>query len=144
MTNCAIDIETLFPPFHQIARHRHRQAGSPIRTHLASVVIICSSAESQARSRIHLGNERSRSRARFARHLGHFVPYWNCAGDWHASAAPIGKESERRLRTHFRLAHHVRKNFNRRTSALLSAQAENGDDGDAGQQKNKKEAAEHI
>jgi hypothetical protein len=48
------------------------------------------------------------------------------------------------LRTDFRLAHHVGKNFNGRTSALLPAQAEDGDDRDAGEQKNKEEAAEHI
>src|ERR1044071_4658028 len=51
MTNSAIDIETLSPPLQQIARHRPRQAGSPVRTHLASVVIIGPSAKSQARSR---------------------------------------------------------------------------------------------
>ena len=76
--------------------------------------------------------------------LRHFVTHRNRAGHRHASAAAIRKKSERRLRAHFRLTHHVGKNFNRRTRALLPAEAENGDDRDAGEKKDEKEAAEHI
>src|SRR5204862_6191145 len=46
--------------------------------------------------------------------------------------------------TDFWLSHHVRENFDGRTSALLSPKAEDSDNCDAGQQKNKEEAAEHI
>ena len=76
--------------------------------------------------------------------MRHFVTDRNCAGDRDARATTVGKKSERRLRADFRLAHHVGKNLDGRTGALLAAKAENGDDGEAGQQENEEEAAEHI
>ena len=97
-----------------------------------------------ARLGVHLGRDRHCARTHFARSLGHLVPHRNGAGDRDASSAPIGKKSKRRLRADFRLAHHVGKNFDGRTGALLPAQAEDGDDRNASQQKNEEEAAEHI
>ena len=57
--------------------------------------------------------------------------------------AIVGKEANGRLRPHFRLAHHVRKYFPRRTTAVLTAKAAKRHDDDPGQHENEKETAEH-
>ena len=91
--------------------------------HLAGVVIIGAFAESETRTQVRIrGNIRRRRRDRLR--LRHFVTDRHRALDWARGAAAIGKKSERRLRAHFRLPHHVGKNFDRRAGAVLSAETE--------------------
>src|SRR4029077_9500241 len=64
--------------------------------------------------------------------------------DRKAWPTPIGEKVERRLRPHFHLSHHVWKQLGRRVGAFLSAEPKDGDDRYSAQQKNEKEAAQHI
>src|SRR5712691_10322073 len=76
--------------------------------------------------------------------LRHFIADGHRASDRRARTAPIRKKIEWRLCPHFLLTHHVRKNLERRASALLSAKSEYSDERNSGQQENKKKSAQHI
>ena len=142
MTHRASDIEALLSAFHQLARDFDRNARAPAIAHFPSIVIIGADAEPEPR--MHLGHGyRGRGCCDRLR-LRHFIADGHRPSDGRAGAAPIRKKIEWRLCPHFLLAHHVRKNLERRASALLSAKSKHRDKRDSGQQKNEKEAAQHI
>src|SRR5438132_2370689 len=59
--------------------------------------------------------------------LRHLIANRDCSVDRHPGTAAVSEKVQRRLRAHFYLPHHVRKNFPRLVGGFFSAEPKHGD-----------------
>src|SRR2546430_4924320 len=76
--------------------------------------------------------------------IWHPIANRHCTRDWKTRSAPVGKKTERCLRTNLHLPHHIRENLSRRGRALLPTKSKDREGRDCAQNKNYQKAAQHI
>src|SRR6185436_731835 len=147
MANRTGYVEMLLSALHQFGVYRDRNAGAPVRAHLARVVIIRADAETDVSAReLFTSGSAARRYPRRRRHLRfwHFVTNRDRTRNRNPRSAAISEKIERCLRPDFLLPHHIGKNFPWGAGAVFSAKTAHRDDDDAGEKEDEKKAAQHF
>src|SRR6478672_12650091 len=147
MANRTGDVETLLSALHQFGVYRDRNPGAPVRAHLARIVIIRASTETDVGAReLFTSGSAARRYPRQRRHLRfwHFVTNRDRTRNRNPRSAAISEKIERCLCPDFLLPHHIGKNFPWGAGAVFSAKTAHRHDDDAGEKEDEKKAAQHF
>src|SRR4029077_2677561 len=147
MANRTGDVETLLPALHQFGVNRDWNAGAPVLSHLAGIVIIRASTETDVGAReLFTSGSTARRNPRRRGHLRfwHFVTNRDRTRNRNPRSAAISEKIKRCLCPDFLLPHHIGKNFPWGAGAVFSTKTTHRDDDDAREKEDEKKAAQHF